>query len=315
MKAPSLFTRAVFTAFACIALVLAFFSMPGPVPAADPQPTLPPYQTLTPVRMLGVIRRVYREHRPPPAYETYTLVRAGRTAYGMHDVDPLETYTVHYWVRNRDRAALMRRVYHDGDYFGDMTFDRPALNQPRDPGPPTADLFEPAHPQPIDVVPTPEASLPPLKTIGSVVALGESDYNVPKITIEGSELHLILEPRRDSERNVLREIWVDKNSYVLKKVIAHDRMFVEQGHTYPMKVTYSLGYLDGYVVITHIDATVLPRQERVGNEFSEINDFSNETGDEDSLTIDFKDITFPSSLPDWYFDPRQYGSHLAEAPQ
>lgn len=311
MKAPSLLARAVFAAFACTAMVLAFFSMPGPVPAADPQPTLPPYQTLTPVRLLGYIRRVYREHRPPPPYETYTLVRSENTNYGY--VDPLGTYTVHYWVRNRDRAALTRRVYRD-DYDGDMTFDRPALNQPRDPGPPTADLFEPAHPQPVNVVPTPEASLPPLKTIGSVVAIGEPDYRVPKVTLEGNDLHLVLVPRRDPERNVLREIWVDKNSFVLKKVIAHDRMFVEQGHTYPMKVTYSLGYLDGYVVITHIEAVVLPRQERVGGEYQEIADFGSETGDADSLTIDFKDITFPKSLPEWYFDPGQYGKHLADAP-
>jgi hypothetical protein len=312
MKAPSLFARAVFAVVACAALVLAFFSMPRPVPAADPQITLPDYRTLSPVRVLGIIRRVYRMHRPPPTYETYTLVRKEDTNYGTED--PLGTYTVHYWVRNTDRAALMRKVFRD-DYEGDMTFDRPALNQPRDPGPPTADLFEPAHPQPINVVPTPEPTAAPLKTIGSVVAIGESDYKVPKLTLEGNELHLVLEPRRDPERNVLREIWVDKDSYVLKKVIAHDRMFVEQGHTYPMKVTYTLGYLQGYVVITHIDAVVLPRQERVGNEYQDIADFGDETGDADSLTIDFVDITFPQSLPSWYFDPRQYGSHVAEAPQ
>ncbi|HET6896177.1 MAG TPA: hypothetical protein VFH72_12410 [Candidatus Baltobacteraceae bacterium] len=312
MKAPSLIARAVFAVIACAGLVLAFFGDPRPVPAAaDPSPTLPPYTSLTPVRVLGIIRRVYRMHRPPPPYETYTLVRREDTNYGYPD--PLGTYTVHYWVRNSDRAALMRRVYRD-DYDGDMNFDRPALNQPRDPGPPTADLFEPAHPQPINVVPTPEPTNGPLKTIGSVVAIGESDYRVPKMTVEGDQLDLVLDPRRDPERNVLREIWVDKKTYMLKKVIAHDRMFVEQGHTYPMKVTYSLGYLDGYVVITHIDAVVLPRKERVGNEYQDISDFGDETGDADSLEIDFKDIMFPKTLPDWYFDPKQYGSHLADAP-
>lgn len=308
MKVPSLFARLGFAVVACAALLFAFFGMPGPAPAADPQPTLPPYQTLTPVRVLGLVRRVYREHRPPPPYETYTLVRKENTNYGYSD--PTGTYTVHYWVRNTDRAALMRRVYRD-DYDGDMTFDRPALNQPRDPGPPTADLFEPAHPQPIDVVPTPEPTAAPLKTIGSVIAIGEPDYKVPKMTVEGGELHLTLVPRRDPERNVLREIWVDKNTYMLKRVIAHDRMFVEEGHTYPMKVTYTLGYLEGYVVITHIDAIVLPRKERSGEEIA---DFGDETGDADSLTIDFQDITFPKSLPSWYFDPHEYGSHLADAP-
>jgi|SRR5579884_823985 len=309
MNSPSLLPRAGFAVFACAALLLAFFGMPGPAPAADPQPTLPPYQTLTPIRVLGVIRRVYREHRPPPPYETYTLVRKEDTNYGY--TDPTGTYTKRYWVRNSDRAALVRMVYRD-DYDGDMTFDRPALNQDRDPGPPTADLFEPAHPQPVSYVPTPEPTLPPLKTIGSVIAVGESDYDVPKMTVEGNELHLVLQPRRDPERNVLREIWVDKHSYVLKRVIAHDRMFVQQGHIYPMKITYTLGYLDGDVVITHLDGIVLPRKEASGEEIA---DFGAETGDADSLSIDFKDITFPASLPAWYFDPHQFGAHLADAPQ
>jgi hypothetical protein len=308
-----MFARAAFSVFSLCTLLVAFCIWPPAAPAQSTEPTPPPYQTLTPIRVLGWIRRVYREHRPPPPYETYTLIRAERTSYGNHDIDPTGTYTVHYWVRNSDRAALMRRVYTD-DYDGDMTFDRPALNQPRDPGPPTADLFEPAHPQPVDVVPTPEPTLAPLKTIGAVVAYGESDYNVPTMDIRNGELHLVLVPRRDPERNVLREIWVDPKTYVLRRVIAHDRMFVEAGHTYPMKVTYRLGYLDGYVLFTHIDAEVLPRQERVGNEFQEINDFGNETGDEDTLTIDFTDITFPKSLPDWYFNPRDYGQHLADAP-
>lgn len=309
MKAPSLLARAGFAVVACTALVLAFFSMPRSAPAADPASTLPPYQTLTPVRVLGMIRRVYRERRPPPTYETYTLIRKQNTNYGAPDY--ANSYTKHYWVRNTDRAALVRMVYRD-DYDGDMTFDRPALNQPRDPGPATADLFEPAHPQPVNVVPTPEPTLPPLKTIGSVIALGESEYNVPKMTVEGAELHLVLQPRRDPERNVLREIWVDKHSYVLRRLIAHDRLFAEGDGVYPVKFTYTLGYLDGYVVITHLDGVVLPivDKDRSGNVSERAYD-----GDGQTVTFDFQDIAFPKSLPDWYFDPRQYGHHLAEAPQ
>lgn len=309
MGLTSVLRRAAFAAFACACLVIAFLSVPGPVPAADPQPTVPPYQTLTPVRLLGYIRRVYREHRPPPAYETYTLVRTQNTNYGSPDY--ANSYTKHYWVRNTDRAALVRTVYRD-DYESDMSFDRPALNQPRDPGPPTADLFEPAHPQPINVVPTPEATLPPLKTIGAVVAIGESDYNVPKVTVEGNELHLVLEPRRDPERNVLREIWVDKESFILRKVIAHDRLFADGDGVYPVKFTYTLGYLDGYVVITRLDGVVLPivDKDKAGNITEKDYD-----GDGATVVFDFKDITFPQSLPEWYFNPREYGSHLAEAPQ
>lgn len=308
MKLPTLVARLGFAALACAALVLAFFGMPGPVPAADPQPTLPPFQSLTPVRVLGIIRRVYREHRPPPQYETYTLIRVQQTNYGAPDY--VNSYTKHYWVRNTDRAALMRTVYRD-DYESDMAFDRPALNQDRDPGPPTADLFEPAHFQPVSYVPTPEPSAEPLKTIGSVVAIGESDYHVPKMAVEGNELHLVLEPRRDPERNVLREIWVDKHSYVVRRIIAHDRLFAEGDGVYPVKFTYTLGYLDGYVVITHLDGVVLPvvSKDKAGNLSEKAYD-----GDGATVTYDFKDITFPQTLPSWYFDPKEYGSHLADAP-
>jgi hypothetical protein len=285
--------------------------MPRPAPAAGPVPsgTLPPYQAISPVRLLGFIRRVYRLHRPPPAFETYTLVRKQNTNYGYPDV--VNSYTKHYWVRNIDRAALVRYVYRD-DTDGPPTFDRPALNQPRDPGPPTADLFEPAHPQPISYVPTPEpTSNETLKTIGSVVAIGESDYNVPKLEVEGEMLHLTLQPRRDPERNVLREIWVDKHTYVLKRIIAHDRLFAEGDGVYPVKFTYTLGYLNGYVVITHLDGVVLPivDKDKAGNITERAFD-----GDGATVTYDFDDITFPQALPDWYFNPREYGSHVADTP-
>ena len=144
----------------------------APTPA--PQFTLPPYQSLAPVRVLGIIRRVFRSHRPPPAYETYTMVRTQYANYGAEPgaspyPDPLGSYTTHYWVRNLDRAALTRRIYRD-DAEGPPAFDRPALNEATDPGPPTADVFAPAplhqHINPQSYVPTPEPSGEPLKTIG-----------------------------------------------------------------------------------------------------------------------------------------------------
>ena len=313
--------RAAF-AVAAAAVVAASFAAPQSRGVALAQtaansPALPSYQTLTPIRLLGYIRRVYRLRRPPPPYETYTLVRKQDTDYseapGMPPVpDYANSYTRKYWVRNLDRAAVMRQVNRDED-LGPMMFDRPALNQPRDPGPATADLFEPAHPQPIDVVPTPEPTAGPLKTIGAVVVFGESDYNVPKVTVEGELLHLVLEPRRDPERNVLREIWVDKHTFVLRKVIAHDRLFVEGDDVYPVIFDYTLGYLDGYVVITHLDGTVLPiiRKDKNGN----TTEAKAYTGDGQKVTFDYQDIQFPSSLPSWYFDPRSYAQHQGDAPE
>ncbi len=303
--------------FTLIALLLAALVLPyrasaaapALAAAAAPTPTpLPSYKTIPPVRVLGIIRRVYRSRRPPPPYEIYTEVYDTWNSDGS--VDYAGTHTKKYWVRNLDRAALVRGVFRD-DYEGDLTFDRPALNQDRDPGPPTADLFEPAHPQPVNVVPTPEPSSPPesLKTIISVVSFSEPDYNVAAMTVEGSMLHLVLAPKRDPERNVLREIWVDKSSYVLKKVIAHDRMFIDgTSHIYPMRIVYTLGYLQDYVVITHFDGTVLPAKDPDAS-------FESDTGDSPNVSIEFKDISFPSTLPDWYFNPREYAQNKQNAPE
>jgi hypothetical protein len=316
MFTRSLLRRAALGIFG-LALIAALVYVP-PSASADPQPapSLPPYQSLTPVRLLGYIRRVYRLRRPPPPYETYTLVRAQNSNYSVGPDQPpvpdyANSYTRKYWVRNLDRAALMRQVDR-GDTDGQLMFDRPALNQPRDPGPATADLFEPAHPQPLNVIPTPEPTNGPYKTIGSVVVVGESDYNVPKVTVEGDTLHLILTPRRDPERNVLREIWVDKHTFVLRKVIAHDRLFVQGDDVYPVIFTYTLGYLDGYVVITHLDGIVLPivRKDRSGTIGEKTY-----TGDGQKVTYDYQDITFPGSLPSWYFDPRTYAQHQDDAPE
>jgi hypothetical protein len=284
------------------------FSQPAPAAAPAAGATLPPYQTLTPVRVLGLVRRVYRSHRPPPPYETYTLVRKQNTNYGYPD--PLGSYTVHYWVRNSDRAALTRKVYRD-DYDGPLVFDRPALNEATDPGPPTVDLFAQApikqHLNPQSYVPTPEPTGPPLKTIGSVVAIGEPDYFVTSMKVEGELLDLVLKPRRDPERNVLREIWVDKKTYELRKIISHDRLFTQDEGIFPVTFTFTLGYLDGQLLITHLHGVVEPQPENNGYA---------RRFDEDGAVVDFdfKDITFPASLPAWYFDPRTYAQHQNDAP-
>jgi hypothetical protein len=264
---------------------------------------------VSPTRILGLIRHVYRERRPPPPYEIYAI---DKKSWDNYDGNPdyAGTYTKKYWVRNADRAALTRMVYRD-DFYGDLTFDRPALNQDRDPGPATADLFEPAHPQPVSYVPTPEPTQAPnsLRTITSVVAYGEPDYNVTGMTVEGELLHLVLQPKRDPERNVLREIWADKHTYSLKKVIAHDRMFIDgTNHIFPMRIDYTLGSLDGYIVITRFDGTVLPSSDPDAS-------FEADTGDSPKVEVDFKDISFPSSLPDWYFNPREYAQNKNSAPE
>ena len=256
---------------------------PAPVPAPLSVPT-PAATPLTPERVLGLIRATYRAHRPPPPYVTYTMVRAQKTYQGYPDY--VGSYTYHIYCRTSDRACLARRVYRD-TYRGDPEFQRPAFNEDRDPGPPTADLFEPApvKPHPVEFVPTPEATQETLRELGAVRALGEFDYRVTSFQNVAGTLHLTLEPTRDPLRNRLRELWADAKTYELSKVIAADRLF-DETRIYSAVFTITLVQLQGFPVVTDIHAVVGDGYDDDGK----VSDFT------------FKDITFPTSLPEWYFD-------------
>src|ERR1700736_6554886 len=232
-------------------ILAAALAAPTAQPAADSTPT--------PQRLLGLIRLQFRSHRPPPAYETYTLVRKQMATNGY--IDPVGSYTVHVWVRNSDRAALTRLVFRDFAR-GDMKFDRPAFNEARDPGPPTADVFEPApaRPHPVSEVPTPEPNYTPLPVIGGVRTLVELDYTVESLDVEGDELHLHISPVRDVERNRLREIFVDRKTLEVHKLIATDKLFYGGGSrsakVYPVTFTITMGNVQGYPVVTRLHGDV-----------------------------------------------------------
>ena len=260
-------------------------------PSPEPSPT--------PQRVLGLIRSQFRSHRPPPAYETYTLIRAQKATNGYPD--PVDSYTRHFWVRNSDRAALRRDVFRD-EARGDMKFDRPAFNEDRDPGPPTADVFEPApaRPHPVSEVPTPEPHYTPLPVIGSVRALIENDYRVDSLQIEGDQVHLQIYPIRDVERNRLRDVYADAKTLELRKLIATDKLFVNDGKSgiFPVTFTITMGNVQGYPVVTSLHGVVGGGYHDDGQE----------------VDYRFTDITFPATLPAWYFDARSYAAHQNDGP-
>ena len=274
--------------------------------AAVPGPSATPIPLPSPERLLYLIRRQFRSHRPPPPYTTYTLVRKQTLDDGYPDL--VNSYTYHIWCRTTDRAALGRRVYR-GSARGTLEFLRPSFNEPWDPGPPTADLFEPApvhpHTNPREFVPTPEpsGSLPP--TIASVTALGEFDYRVTNIANEGHLIHVSLQPRRDPDRNRLRELYVDAKTLELQQVVATDKLYDEGDgghHVYPMLFTVTLGWMNNMPIVTHIHGTPTYEQD------------AEYLGRDATVDYDFNDITFPASLPDWFFDPRSYAQHTNDPP-
>lgn len=262
-----------------------------------------PTSSPSPDVLFAMIRRVFRSHRPPPPYVTYTMVRAQVTDQGYPDY--VNSYTYHIWTRTLDRASLGIRVFRD-DYTGPLEFQRPAFNEDYDPGPPTADVFEPApaHKHPISDVPTPEptGTLPPI--IATVTVSANPDYRVTRVTTEGDLLHLTLIPLRDPDRNRLRDVWVDKNTLELRKLVATDKLFVQDGPVYGTLFTITMGSLDGYPVVTHIHGVV--GRDAQGEDY---------IGDGKIVDYDFTDVAFPKTLPAWYFDPHQYAQHKDDAPQ
>lgn len=289
-------------------LILGLFVALAPPRAAvsAPASAATPIPLPSPDRLLYNIRRQFRSHRPPPPYVTYTLVRTQTLDDGYPDL--LNSYTYHIWCRTLDRGALGRRVYH-GSARGALEFLRTSFNEPWDPGPPTADLFEPAplhpHTNPREFVPTPEPSGNLPLVIASVTVLGEFDYRVTRVANEGDQIHVSLMARRDPDRNRLRELYVDAKTLELQKVVATDKLYDEDNgrHVYPMLFTITLTWMHNMPIVTQIHGTPTYQAD------------AEYLGRDATVDYDFTDITFPSSLPDWYFDPRTYRENVDNAPR
>jgi hypothetical protein len=221
--------------------------------------------------------------------------------------DVTGSYVYHVWLRNGDRAALKREVFRD-DYEYPPEFDRPAFDEARDPGPPTADIFEPKplKPHPISEAYTPEPSASEPPVIGRVASLIEYDYRVTFVAIEGDLIHLTVTPINDPERNRLREIYADKTTYEVTELVAADRLFLTgpDKDVFADRFTITMGMVDGVPVVTHIHG--LAGYDDRGREYQD---------DGKEVDFSFRDIAFPATLPDWYFNPRQYGAHQNDLPR
>ena len=251
--------------------------------------------------MLAIIRNQFRLHRPPPPFIQYTIQRVQKTDRGYPDY--AESYIEKLWVRNLDRAALKRRVFPYGG-LGPPEFERPAFNEDRDPGPPTADIFEPAPKKPTKVsdVPTPEPSGDGIKTIGTVKVSAEYDYYVDALTTEGNLVHLMLRAVRDPERNRLREVYADKTTYEVTRLIAHDRLYVGRD-IFDTTFDIHVGTLEGHPVVTSIHGEV--GKSANGTEY---------VGDGKTVDYTFTKIMFPAAMPEWYFNARTYAGHQNDLP-
>ncbi len=242
-------------------------------------------------------KSTFRAHSRPE-FVVYTLDRT-ETVDGAPAPD--DTYRLRIWYRSADRAAMSRRLT-GKTATGPLQFLHVAFNQATDPGPPTTDVFEPVPPRG-GVLPTPEPRAD-LRTIQTVKVAGELDYRVVSAEIAGDAYHLTLEPLRDPDRNRLRQLWVDAQSYEVRRAIATDRLYFygDSNGWVPDMFDMTLQLQGGIPVIERIASTTEVDAETQAHGPHIINQYV------------FEDIAFPETLPSWYFHPEEYGPHASEAP-
>jgi hypothetical protein len=129
----------------------------------------------------------------------------------------------------------------------------------------------------------------------------EALYRASLIDSENGEYHLTLEPVSDPRRDRLRELWVDAKTFETKQVIVDDRLFIQPGPIVPVYMQMEFVNYKGMAVIFRIQAVT--RWMRDAREVQEQTD-----------EFLFTNISFPDSLPSWYFEPKTYREHMAEAP-
>lgn len=230
--------------------------------------------------------------RPPAPFVSYTVRREQLTPEGLTDLE--WSYTFRVWYRASDSSALERRIFRGSP--GSLHFTRVSFNGPWDPGPPTADVFGLAGV-------TASAQLAPdsrYRTIASVIASGGPAYEVTSAQLEGKDWHLRVRPLHAPGTYILRELWADAVTLELRKAIVADKLFVQAGPVYDQLDTMTFTLIDGREAITHIHARA---------------SFDDQPGGDGSdVDYDFSDVTYPTSLPDWYFQPGSYGAHMPDAP-
>jgi len=262
-------------AFCLAALVLSGRSVDAQVPE------------LTPDQILVRAKLTYHAHDVPP-YVVYTVQRKERTN-GV--IDFADTYTLRLWCRTSDNSCLARHRT-DGRVRGPLENLHPRFNAAIDPGPVTVDLFEP----PALPHPTAAPAGENIPTIGSIRAVAESDFRARRARRVGDAYEIEVEPRRDPDRNRAQTMTVDAQTFELRRIIAHDRLYLLGSATsYPETFTIDLRMLAGHPILDRIHG-------------------GTGEGYDSEVDYTYSEVTFPPILPAWYFEPATYGSRIAEAP-
>ncbi|MBV9269988.1 MAG: hypothetical protein JO165_02775 [Candidatus Eremiobacteraeota bacterium] len=120
-------------------------------------------------------------------------------------------------------------------------------------------------------------------------------------TIDGRPVyHFRLRPKRDAGHNILREIWIDEETYLPRRYVAE--RFVDAGIVpFRYLVTVNAAVIDGHLVNLDADG-------RFNVNRALLLHFSGEGN------WKISDISFPKSPPAWLFDPSSFSLHKSDAP-
>lgn len=221
--------------------------------------------------------------RRHPAFVVYTLERYEH----LNELGIVEhKYDLRVWYRACDGAALVRAAT-GGKDLGPLRFEHPHIDVDADPGPPAFDAFGAATAGSYRA----SAVESQLRTIAHVTISSELDYDAQLDGTENGWTRLRLLPVRDPANHRLREISVDvHDGYALRRAITDggaDIRFDSVGGVLVASVIFGLTSVDPRFGIIDV------------KRWSEYR---------------FLDVSFPATLPDWYFDPSSYGAHAHEAP-
>jgi hypothetical protein len=120
-------------------------------------------------------------------------------------------------------------------------------------------------------------------------------------TVEGHDVyHFRLRPKRDAGHNVLREIWIDRESYLPRRYVAE--RYVGGAVPFRYLVTVNTNVVDGYLVNRDADGFFNVHRALIVH-------FSGEG------RWHITNVSFPKDPPAWLFDGAALESHKNAAPE
>jgi hypothetical protein len=237
-----------------------------------------------------------------PAYIAFTFENQGFTFMNYHQATALRRELIRVLMRVSSGVAVVvvlkneigedisapraTVVVDSNDYFNVSNVVRLADFPLADFGlryatPSRSSFFEPAGP-------SPKAS--PLQVIASVVAFKSPPYRIVDLgdaSIDGRPVyHLGLDPIENPTHNVLRQMWIDKATFLPVRYLAM-RSVATPADYYTYLVTVNAIEIAGHLV--NVDAT---GKNKYGLSAWRISD-----------------VSFPDSEPDWVFDHTQWAAH------